>query len=212
VPAAARAFAFGGDAGIEHQAALVGCDGGSQGQQKLDWYLTGGFQAKDHLASLKARVMAGRARERPRDVDPLTGEEQAACVRCGGAGRLIVPDLRAVQAGEWRPRPTAVSVAWDTCAVRCTCERGRLRHYGTVTLAGVAHDLMTLDGYEHANPGWQRQLETRRREERALAELDTPAAGRLAEVMQALAARLRMPGEDDPEPAGRPDWEGGAGW
>lgn len=177
---------------------------GAELVRATDWLLTHDppqWFPRDHLAGLRAQVNAGRARERPADVDPLTGEDVAVCVRCGGAGRLVVPDLRQVQGGQWLPRPTARSVAWDTCAVRCSCARGRLRHYGTVAVDGRPHDLMQLDAYEHANPGWQSQLERRRREERALAELDGPPTGRLAEVLARLAGQMRLPGDDGEDEA-----------
>lgn len=113
----------------------------------IEGYLDG------HRAGLLAAVRAGRAAA-PVDADD---DGRPVCVRCSGTGRLIVPHLRGgravTESGHWVGVLVGGRAQYATCAVRCSCERGK---FGRFTRRdGVG--LPTLAEYERRNPHWREQ-------------------------------------------------------
>lgn len=110
------------------------------------------------------------------------------CTICSGIGRVVVPDLRGVSGGQWRPLKIArAGATYYTCAVLCSCALG---HYlaGKITMRngrGESVNMLTLERYEHQNPDWSRQLREKELADLAWADQDfarRQAAGELTEA------------------------------
>lgn len=146
----------------------------------------------DHLGAIRSRLTDQRALDYRRAEDAYPSQ----CVLCGGTGRLVVPHLAGVRDGQWLPlRLTRIRATYYTCAVRCSCARGRFGKFdgqrGGVTL-------LSIEEYERRNPGWRKQLVRREQEQRAQADL-APVDSAWQKTVQGIMDRygIRQPGEDE---------------
>lgn len=139
-----------------------------------------------HLRALNARIAAVR---RSIDNEREKDDERPVCTRCGNTGRVIVPHVKCVQAGEWVAKPFRY-----TMAVACTCIAGmdgnRVRF--TVTEDGKTFRLPTIVEYELKNPNWRSQVRQQERVAKAMARAvtDPQVFSSVGEVKQAIG---RMP-------------------
>jgi hypothetical protein len=149
-----------------------------------------------HLALIQGFIRQQRsvayrdAEERNRD------GELGTCVRCSGAGALVVPHLQGVRKGEWVPISTATGHPYFyTMAILCPCPLGRWRGEN---VADPERRPMTLAAYEAHNPRWMVQMERRREELNRQAALAAPHGDeRLTALLKRLAENWNVRREDD---------------
>lgn len=112
-----------------------------------------------HLTAIQRRIRVVRAVEYRREVE--SNRELGTCVKCAGSGRVIVPHLRSVVNGEWRPLKVArASASHCTMAVVCSCRLGVWfgQRASAIDESGETRPMMALDRYERQNPDWEKQL------------------------------------------------------
>lgn len=146
-------------------------------------------KAAAHLEAIQARIRETRAVVYR--AESVTETDYGRCVLCGGTGRVIVPHVRGVKAGQWVPIAAARGGAsYYTMAVLCSCVRGewvrsRNAQHVAEKLDPKGLSVLTLARYEQMNPNWQVQMEQRKREQLAAAAL-RPASPEFAAVVDRL--------------------------
>jgi hypothetical protein len=145
-------------------------------------------KAAMHLDTIKTRLRDMRAvnlETRRDDLDNRLG----TCERCGGSGFVVVPHIRAVREGDWKPMHVARGgPSFYTQAVCCSCAKGRWVHENTEPKS------MTLERYATLNPRWEIQINRRASEQNAFAAATGGESGReqVERFAEILAERARQ--------------------
>lgn len=115
-----------------------------------------------HLMALRKRILWERAKRY--EVEKPTWEDKyGTCARCSSSGFVIVPHLKFVKDGVWIPQiGGAGEEIFHTFAVQCHCALGNWARDHTKQKS------MTLESYQASNPGWAEQLNSRKKQERAM--------------------------------------------
>lgn len=151
-----------------------------------------------HLSAIQARIHDARAVLYRRE---STEARMGECSTCGGSGRVVVPLLRSVQGGEWRPLKISEArgiSSYYTEAVTCNCALGKWmgeRFKAKDPIGEYTIRMMGLNEYQARNPRWKIQMSKRTGQQIDLAKIDRGADssdGRLDKAIDRLCEQYQI--------------------
>ena len=116
-----------------------------------------------HLLAIRTCIQNRKAVAYRKAVE---NKDWGTCTLCGNTGLVVVPALRSIVDGQWRPiRFAQGGTSSYTEAVACRCALGNHRRgHMKAKFQGEERNLMTLEQYEARNPRWQVQMIQRQKE------------------------------------------------